>query len=431
MTGSNNPTVTNSSAKFGAESSVVFQSAVEHVRKAKSMKSSDSDKLQFYSLFKQATEGDCRSPAPSRFSVVQYAKWKAWHDLRGMSKIRAMQTYVALVQTLDASFKSETGMPLNKMHMVNNAYSKSSSVVSPSKHSDLSEPLKPAPNSSPSAFLLTVVAGLAVSAIGVCGFLMSTLSPTALTFLMLIVAGLMDGHRGGFAALLDANGLIALYPNIMQRILLDKTLVEVILEGTIMTRIRNFMTEVYPLIYCKTEEDRLEVLSNMSDRTRKLMTTRGVVNLLPAWQQRLTLSSQEYNRQQTKLHSTEAFRPAVDVQPDGQRRPNESKPRLEQQVKLASKLLTRSIQDRASAWILNSVNPQICKGLSLALAGSVLFRLRSNAQHRRALLSYFSHKSFASSAIGAVVFAVFAILHQLARRYHLRRQLQLQVQHRK
>ncbi|GBG32896.1 Acyl-CoA-binding protein, partial [Hondaea fermentalgiana] len=143
-----------------------------------------------------------------------------------------------------------------------------------------------------STFQMSVLASLGVSAIGVCGFLVSTLSPTALTFLVLIAAGIM-GIIGSFAVLLDSNGLIAMYPSILQRILLDKTLVEVILEGTILRRIRDFITEIYPLIYCKTEEDRIEVLANMSQKTRELMTTRGIVNLLPEWQQRITLSTIE------------------------------------------------------------------------------------------------------------------------------------------
>jgi diazepam-binding inhibitor (GABA receptor modulating acyl-CoA-binding protein) len=34
-----------------------------------------ADKLQFYGLYKQATEGDVNMPRPSSRQVVDYAKW--------------------------------------------------------------------------------------------------------------------------------------------------------------------------------------------------------------------------------------------------------------------------------------------------------------------------------------------------------------------
>lgn len=38
-----------------------------------------ADKLQFYGLYKQATEGDVNIPRPSSRQVVDYAKWYT-HD---------------------------------------------------------------------------------------------------------------------------------------------------------------------------------------------------------------------------------------------------------------------------------------------------------------------------------------------------------------
>ena len=37
---------------------------------------SNEDKLNFYALFKQATEGPVKGPAPSRLKVVARAKYK-------------------------------------------------------------------------------------------------------------------------------------------------------------------------------------------------------------------------------------------------------------------------------------------------------------------------------------------------------------------
>lgn len=60
-----------------------------------------SDKLQFYGLYKQATEGDVNIPRPSSRQVVEYAKWKAWSRMKGMSPIDAQKLYVeSLTQLL-------------------------------------------------------------------------------------------------------------------------------------------------------------------------------------------------------------------------------------------------------------------------------------------------------------------------------------------
>jgi len=72
---------------------------------------SNEQKLQVYSLFKQATEGDCKGSAPSIFSPIARAKWYAWDKLRGMSRSEAMQKYIHflanIVEALDPSELTE------------------------------------------------------------------------------------------------------------------------------------------------------------------------------------------------------------------------------------------------------------------------------------------------------------------------------------
>jgi len=51
-------------------------------------------KLKFYSLFKQATEGPCTTSKPRFWDVTERAKWEAWNNLGAMSKNAAMQEYV-------------------------------------------------------------------------------------------------------------------------------------------------------------------------------------------------------------------------------------------------------------------------------------------------------------------------------------------------
>ncbi|OBZ82519.1 Acyl-CoA-binding domain-containing protein 5A [Choanephora cucurbitarum] len=60
-----------------------------------------ADKLRFYGLYKQATEGDTNIPRPSSRQIVDYAKWKAWHRMKGMSPVEAQRLYVdSLIQLL-------------------------------------------------------------------------------------------------------------------------------------------------------------------------------------------------------------------------------------------------------------------------------------------------------------------------------------------
>ncbi len=56
--------------------------------------------LQLYSLYKQATAGDCTGKRPGMLAMVERAKFDAWDALSGMSKEKAMQDYIALVERL-------------------------------------------------------------------------------------------------------------------------------------------------------------------------------------------------------------------------------------------------------------------------------------------------------------------------------------------
>ena len=56
--------------------------------------------LQLYSLYKQATLGDCTGKRPGMLAMVERAKHDAWDALSGLSKDKAMQDYIALVERL-------------------------------------------------------------------------------------------------------------------------------------------------------------------------------------------------------------------------------------------------------------------------------------------------------------------------------------------
>jgi acyl-CoA-binding protein len=66
-----------------------------------SEKPSNDTLLQLYSLYKQGTEGDVNTEAPSNpFDFVARAKYEAWEKLKGKSREEAMQEYVNLVNKL-------------------------------------------------------------------------------------------------------------------------------------------------------------------------------------------------------------------------------------------------------------------------------------------------------------------------------------------
>ncbi|MFM7672855.1 MAG: acyl-CoA-binding protein [Bacteroidota bacterium] len=57
--------------------------------------------LRLYSLYKQATEGDCMGEPPTNpFDFVNKAKFEAWSGLQGMSQSTAMQDYTDLIEKL-------------------------------------------------------------------------------------------------------------------------------------------------------------------------------------------------------------------------------------------------------------------------------------------------------------------------------------------
>ncbi|XP_023375016.1 diazepam-binding inhibitor-like 5 [Otolemur garnettii] len=61
---------------------------------------SDQEKLLVYSFYKQATQGDCDIPAPPASDVRATAKYEAWSQNKGISKMDAMRIYVSKVEEL-------------------------------------------------------------------------------------------------------------------------------------------------------------------------------------------------------------------------------------------------------------------------------------------------------------------------------------------
>ncbi|CAB4005843.1 acyl- -binding domain-containing 6-like [Paramuricea clavata] len=70
----------------------LFHLATEFVRDLRDLK--NEEKLKFYGLFKQATEGPCTKRKPPIWDMKGCAKWEAWKGLGQMSTEDAMKNYI-------------------------------------------------------------------------------------------------------------------------------------------------------------------------------------------------------------------------------------------------------------------------------------------------------------------------------------------------
>lgn len=68
------------------------------------MKLDNETKLVFYALFKQITEGENKTKAPSKLKVVEKYKWDAWKKLGKISKAEAMKKYVEELSKISPSW---------------------------------------------------------------------------------------------------------------------------------------------------------------------------------------------------------------------------------------------------------------------------------------------------------------------------------------
>ena len=71
-------------------------------QKVKELTTKPSDKvlLDLYSLYKQATIGNCNTSKPWAIDVKNKMKWDAWNSRKGMKTEEAEQEYVKLVEEL-------------------------------------------------------------------------------------------------------------------------------------------------------------------------------------------------------------------------------------------------------------------------------------------------------------------------------------------
>ena len=81
-----------------------FNEAVAYVQgsSGKDSKLGNNEKLKFYALYKQASDGDVNGKKPGFTDFVKRAKYQAWEEIRGLSKEDAMNRYIELVDNIRA-----------------------------------------------------------------------------------------------------------------------------------------------------------------------------------------------------------------------------------------------------------------------------------------------------------------------------------------
>ncbi|CAI5446346.1 unnamed protein product [Caenorhabditis angaria] len=65
------------------------------------------DQLEMYSLFKQATIGECKTEQPYFYQVEDRLKWNAWNDLGTMEKDEAKARYIEKMLKMVEKSESE------------------------------------------------------------------------------------------------------------------------------------------------------------------------------------------------------------------------------------------------------------------------------------------------------------------------------------
>ncbi|KAL8615412.1 hypothetical protein ACOMHN_036232 [Nucella lapillus] len=81
------------------QQSAEFTKAAEEAKNL-TQKPNDEELLKLYSLFKQATVGDCDTARPGMLDFKGKAKWDAWDARKGLSKGDAETQYIGFVGEL-------------------------------------------------------------------------------------------------------------------------------------------------------------------------------------------------------------------------------------------------------------------------------------------------------------------------------------------
>ena len=392
-----------------------FEIASEYI-KTSSNQLTNSDKLLLYGLSQQAIHGDCNKPMPLESNLVGNLKWNAWNEFKGISKKNAKSEYLTAVTflcKLPNSFFESNSTVTSYSNLTTNHKLEDSLIISNTSNKYIFKKIE--------RVLLLWLVLILFSSIG---FITSILNKNAL-----ILLGFISFCYIGFLiTLLGVHrkyGLIpVLWPS-LQQILLEKSLIDFLLEGNFLKSINNIIIEIKPIFYCKTQTDRIAVLENMSNKTRRLMSTRGIINLMHPWIKKFILSNSQLNQLEIRLKNENlAYNPPINLGMKGNRHGNPTQPNLNKQRKLGSDLLKKHILDIITNNFLDQFN--IRKSLTSFSALLILFILQCHyfPFKKKTCILFFRRIFFYSTSFAAFFHGIIILLYNLSKRYKKIRKLQ-------
>eukprot|EP01080_Neovahlkampfia_damariscottae_P007726 gene7726-12196_t len=85
-----------------------FNNAIYFVQHGPKIKTSNEQKLQFYAIYKQLKFGDNNTIQPSRFKMIERAKWDKWNSLKGKTQNDSKKLYINLLDSIVSDWREWT-----------------------------------------------------------------------------------------------------------------------------------------------------------------------------------------------------------------------------------------------------------------------------------------------------------------------------------
>ena len=423
-----------------------FRAAADFLAKNGSSGDYSTDtKLKIYSLYKQATDGDQPPsvPQPSRMNFVARSKYDAWNELKGTSKEEAKKLYIQTIEKADPRFKAPkpaaaaaaptTTTTTAVVPAPSAAIVPASAAAAPPRPRQQLPPTSShhTPASERDVMLLAAIYGsLALMGIGVAGFLVSTLSTTALMFLGAVGVGIA-GLVGAALVMFEENGLLGVLPGGIRTLLLDSTWLEFILDDTLFREVKVVVVQVLPMLVAGDEKTKLEALSLMTPATRRWLTQRGLVRSLPDGLRRLLLprrvreqlerDAPTFRLQKEPISDPATFARLIAekdpiVHTDALSKPGENVAAiaasdaaaaesaeldLDPSRRLFRSLVKEIVTKQNVQFAVNAINPHVMRAASAALALATVAQLAVSRESRQTLVSIARTLALVSSLLGS------------------------------
>jgi diazepam-binding inhibitor (GABA receptor modulating acyl-CoA-binding protein) len=377
--------------------------------------------LRLYGCYKQATQGNITGVAPSRFSVIAFAKWQAWKALENTPIDEARQQYIDVIAALDPSFQSNqhSGRPQATTSSTITAVDETSAAdANDPAFSDTAHP--PPPMVRAGSLLVYTGYTCIVSALML--MIVSYIPPYALALIGLCAVG-VSLIVLGVQKDLHTYGLLGYVSPGARAMLLNMTFLEWCLDDSVVVAIKKQWREIVPVFVQTNMTELLEALSNMSLTKRRVFTEKGIISCLPESLQRLVLSDRVYNERQ----APKQYRPALEAGPAAaieRQRTDESAPALQDQEQLQARLMQEKVISIYETVVTQNVSQAACKRVAAVGALVVLLQTCVSSRTRKLLVSLVRALALVLPGLGAVLGVVFWLLIALQKKR--RRMLELE-----